>query len=72
MSAQVTPGQTTHHFLHAGSALRSACSKFKLHSLELSGIFFLNLFNPPLVDSTDVKPTPEGQTSHECKASGVR
>lgn len=72
VSAQVTPGQAAHHFLRAGSSLRSACSKFQLHSLELSWVFFLNLFNPQLVDSMDVTPTSEGQMSHECKASGIR
>ena len=37
--------------------------KFKFCSLELAGIsFFLNIFNPWLVDSTDVEPTDrEGQ-----------
>ena len=32
-----------------------ACSKFKFCFLELSGIFFLNIFNLRLVASTDVE-----------------
>ena len=30
--------------------------KFKFFCLELSGIFFLNIFNPKLVESIDAEP----------------
>ena len=44
------------HLIWVDSADCSARGKFKFCFLELSVIFFFNIFNSSLVESTDVKP----------------